>query len=186
MVLHLGSLSSRGPRELGNGLLNVLIFLTDFWCISLSYIYISVFWRPAFSIHPKSALEFIDDGIVMVTLFCKANGFPRPVIGWLKNSKPVTSGIVSQNENISSLVIVFNETTENPMKYRCIARNSLGSTLSEEATLTVARRETEGRFQRVSQFLIFTTSNSAGTHTFITARRKFRGYRTLRTLPCSF
>jgi len=80
---------------------------------------------------------------------------------------------VSQNESISSLVIVFNETTENRTTYRCIARNSLGSTLSEEATLTVARREARGRFQRVRQFLIFTPNNT-GTHTFIiTVRRKY-------------
>jgi len=80
---------------------------------------------------------------------------------------------VSQNESISSLVIVFNETTKNRTTYRCIARNSLGSTLSEEATLTVARREARGRFQRVRQFLIFTPNNT-GTYTFIiTVRRKY-------------
>ena len=139
-----------------------------------------MFWRPAFSIHPKSAFEFIDDGIARVTLFCKADGFPRPMIGWLKNNTPITSGTVSQNESISSLVIVFNETTEKPIKYRCIARNSLGSTLSEEATLTVTRREARGRFQRVWQFLILTTNNT-GTHTFIEVRRKYRRIPTLRT-----
>ena len=152
----------RRPDELG-----VLIFLTEFQCISLSHIYISVFWRPAFSIHPKSAVEFIDDGSAIVTLFCKANGFPRPVIGWLENNTPVISGTVSQNESTSSLVITFNETTEKPIKYRCIARNSEGSTLSEEATLTIARRGMRGRFQHVlRQFLIFTTNNS-GTVTYI-------------------
>ena len=105
----------------------------------------------------------------MVTLFCKANGFPRPVIGWLKNNKSVTSGTMFQNESISSLEIVFNEITEKPIKYRCIARNSLASTISEEATLTVARREARGRFQRRFQrfqSLIFTTNNTS-THTFI-------------------
>ena len=112
-------------------------------------------------------MEFIDDGSAIVTLFCKANGFPRPVIGWLENNTPVISGTVSQNESISSLVIAFNETTEKPIKYRCIARNSEGSTPSEEATLIVARRGTRGRFQHVvRQFLIFTTNNT-GTMTYI-------------------
>ena len=111
-------------------------------------------------------MEFIDDGSAIVTLFCKANGFPRPVIGWLENNTPVISGTVSQNESISSLVIASNETTEKPIKYRCIARNSEGSTLSEEA-LIVARRGTIGRFQHVvRQFLIFTTNNT-GTVTYI-------------------
>ena len=112
-------------------------------------------------------MEFIDDGSAIVTLFRKANGFPRPVMGWLENNTPVISGTVSQNESISSLVIAFNETTEKSIKYRCIARNSEGSTLSEEATLTVARRGTRGRFQRVvRQFLIFTTNNT-GTVTHV-------------------
>lgn len=96
----------------------------------------------------------------MVTMFCEANGFPRPVIGWLKNNTSVTSGTVSQNGSLSSLVIVFNETTEKPIKYRCIARNSLGSTLSEEALLTVAKRNAKGRLQNVRQFLILTTDNT--------------------------
>lgn len=98
------------------------------------------------SIHPERAFEVINDGIAVVTLFCEANGFPRPVISWLKNNTPVTSDTVSQNGNISSLVLVFNETTEKPMKYRCIARNSQGSTLSKEATLIVTRSEATGRF----------------------------------------
>ena len=111
-------------------------------------------------------MEFIDDGSAIVTLFRKANGFPRPVMGWLENNTPVNSGTVSQNESISSPVIAFNETTEKTIKYRCIARNSEGSTLSEE-TLIVARRGTRGRFQHVvRQFLIFTTNNT-GTMTYI-------------------
>ena len=128
--------------------------------MGLHYVYISVLWGPAFSIHPRSTSEFIDDGIAVVTLFCKANGFPRPVIGWLQNNTPVTSGKVSQNGSISSLVIVFNETTDKPINYRCIARNSQGSTLSEEATLTVAKRQGGGRFQRVRYFMTLTTNNT--------------------------
>lgn len=88
------------------------------------------------------------------------------MIGWLKNNTPITSGTVSQNETISLLVIVFNETTENPIKYRCIARNSLGSTLSKEATLTVrARIEGRGRFQRVQAILDF--HNTQYRHAYI-------------------
>ena len=87
------------------------------------------------------------------------------MIGWLKNNTTVTSGTVSRNKTVSSLVIVFHETTDNPIKYRCIARNSLGSTLSEEATVTVARREGGGRLQRVQAVLDF--YNNQYRHTYI-------------------
>lgn len=117
---------------------------------NLAYICILVLWRPrSVSIYPERASEVIDDGIAVITLFCEANGFPRPVISWLKNNTPVTNGTVSQNGSISSLVLVFNKTTEKPIRYRCIARNSQGSTLSKQATIIVTRSEATGRFRHV-------------------------------------
>ena len=107
-------------------------------------------WRPVFSIHPESRFRNLDDGIVKVTLICEASGFPRPVIGWLQNNLPVTNGTVITNGSISSLVVVFSGTTEEPLKYRCLATNSLGSTLSNEATVTIAKRNATGKMNRHS------------------------------------
>ena len=129
---------------------------------SYAYICILVLWRPRFvSIHPERASEVIDDGNAVVTLFCEANGFPRPAISWLKNNTPVTNATIYQNGSTSSLVLVFNEITEKPIKYRCIARNSQGSTLSKEATLIVTRSEATGRFRHVKEFLILAASNTS-------------------------
>ena len=86
---------------------------------------------------------YIDDGVATVTFLCEASGLPRPVIGWLKNNSSVSVGTVMQNGSASSLVVASSEITEQPQKYSCYARNSLGNTLSMEATLVIAKRKEE-------------------------------------------
>ncbi|KAL9955870.1 hypothetical protein ACROYT_G037263 [Oculina patagonica] len=112
---------------------------TEGWNRS-STVNLTVLWGPVFSIHPKSSSQYLEDGVATVTLLCEANGFPRPVIGWLKNNSRVTRGTVQTKGSISSLVVAFSEATKKPLKYRCFARNSLGNTLSKEATLTITEK----------------------------------------------
>jgi len=72
----------------------------------------------------------------MVTLECAVDGFPRPVISWLENNSTVINETVNQNGSVSSLTLVFHKISEQALSYRCVARNSVGTTLSKEATLT--------------------------------------------------
>ena len=100
----------------------------------------SVLWKPVFRIHPQSTSAYLDASVTTVTLSCEADGFPHPVIGWLKNNSSVINGTVIQNGSVSTLVLVFTKTTEQLQKYRCVANNSIGSTLSMEATVTISKR----------------------------------------------
>ena len=100
----------------------------------------SVAQKPVFSIHPKSISAYLDEGVAIVTLSCQARGAPRPVIGWLRNNSTVKNGIVIQNGSISTLKLVFTKTTEEPADYRCVASNSMGSTVSTGATVTIFKR----------------------------------------------
>ena len=88
---------------------------------------------------------YLDDVTAVVNLSCVANGFPPPVISWLQNNSTVNDGTVTQTGTISSLTVVLNKRTKQPLKYRCVARNSLGNTFSQEATVTIAKRKTELR-----------------------------------------
>lgn len=99
-----------------------------------------VLWKPVFMIHPHSTFTYLDDGIAVVNLSCAAYGFPPPLIAWLQNNSTITNGTVIQNGSISSLSVALNKTTNLSLKYRCVAGNSLGKTFSEEATLTIAKR----------------------------------------------
>lgn len=73
------------------------------------------------------------------------------MIGWLKNNSPVINGTIMTNgSGSSSLEIVFTEATEEPQKYRCVATNALGNTLSNEATLTITTRKAKGKLKHHS------------------------------------
>ena len=98
----------------------------------------SVLWKPVFRNHPQSTYAYVDAGVATVTLSCEADGFPHPVIGWLNNNSSVINGTVVQNGSVSTLVLNFTKTTEQLQRYRCVASNSIGSTLSKEATVTIS------------------------------------------------
>ena len=50
------------------------------------------------------------------------------------------NGTTTQNGSTSTLVVVFTEATKQFQTYRCVANNSVGSTLSEEARVTISKR----------------------------------------------
>lgn len=115
-----------------------------------------MFSKPIFKTHPQNIVVDIDNGVDTIILSCDADGFPHPVITWLENNSTVVNktAIVIQNGSLSKLVVVVLKTKE-VSKYRCMARNSLGITLSKEATLTVLRRTTrsptKGSFVSLAQ-----------------------------------
>ena len=45
-----------------------------------------------------------------------------------------------QNGSVSTLALVFTKATEQLQKYRCVASNSVGRTLSKEAKVTISKR----------------------------------------------
>jgi len=98
----------------------------------------SVLWKPVFRNHPQLTYSYLDANVATVTLSCKADGFPHPVIGWLNSNLSVTNGTAVQNGSVSTLILVFTETTEQLQKYRCVASNSMGSTLSKEVTVPIS------------------------------------------------
>ena len=101
-----------------------------------------VVWKPEFSIHPQDNTKYFDDDAtnVFISFSCAANGSPLPVISWLENNSKVDDDKAIQKDNISILTLVFNEGTEKHCKYRCVAKNSLGNTSSQEATLMITKR----------------------------------------------
>jgi len=100
----------------------------------------TVFSKPTILLHPKNVTIYLEDKAITIRLTCEANGFPLPVISWLKNNSAVTSGTLTQNGSISSLVLRIQNREESPGKYRCIAENSLGKTSSKEAALVIRPR----------------------------------------------
>jgi len=110
---------------------------TEGWNRSSS-VSLTVLWKPVFRNHPQSTYAYVDARVATVTLSCEADGFPHPVIGWLNNNSSVINGTVVQNGSVSTLVLNFTKTTEQLQKYRCVASNSIGSTLSKEVTVTIS------------------------------------------------
>jgi len=86
---------------------------------------------------PSTTL-YLTKGVAMATLICAVDGFPSPRISWLKNNSTVSNETVVQNGNVSSLALVFHEMRTQAPKYRCVARNSVGKSFTNEATITIA------------------------------------------------
>ena len=104
--------------------------------ISIIFSMFSVLWKPVFTRHPQDTSVHFYDSAAIVTLKCAVDGFPRPVISWLENNSTVINETVTQNGSVSSLALVFHKIREQALTYGCVARNSVGTTLSKEATLT--------------------------------------------------
>ncbi|XP_078348199.1 fibroblast growth factor receptor 4-like [Oculina patagonica] len=120
----------------------------EYWCEANSTegwnrsttVKLTVLWKPVFRIHPQTTSAYLNAGVATVNLSCEANGVPRPVISWLRNNSTVIKGTVTQDGGISTLVLVFTETMEQFQTYQCVANNSVGSTLSKEARVTISKR----------------------------------------------
>ena len=110
-----------------------------------------VLWKPIFTMHPQSTTLYLTKGVAMVTLICAVDGFPRPRISWLENNSTVSNETVVQNGNVSSLALVFHGIRTQAPKYRCVARNSVGKSFTNEATITIAEWPTNSTNSTNSQ-----------------------------------
>ena len=112
--------------------------------------------KPIFKIHPKNVSVSLNDG--NITLECAAEGSPKPVIIWLKNNSTMVSETRNtQNGTMSFLTIIIHKSMK-IQNYRCIANNSLGNAVSQEATVSFLEEEKandqstfEYHFQNISK-----------------------------------
>ena len=93
--------------------------------------------KPAFTTHPQNKTVREGDP---VTLFCNATGNPRPSISWTIDGLPVNITVhsrISFTADNKQLTVKNVNRTDSHHKYRCLARNSIGTITSYAASLTV-------------------------------------------------
>ena len=135
-----------------------------------------VLWKPVFFIHPHRYIAHLNrDGFAAVTLSCEARGFPTPVISWLQDKTLLKSdSTVTQNGDTSSLTVVFTTETEQPLKYRCLANNSMGKTWSNEGEVTIiasAQRKIPGMLSHSTRVIKTTKVNDANIPFYVITSR---------------
>ena len=109
--------------------------------ISLTFVlllYSLVSWKPFFTMHPQDSTVKLQSGTAVVALKCAAEGFPPPVIIWLRNNSTVVNDSVTSNGSVSTLNLVLHTIKEENPNYLCVATNTMGRTYSSEAALTFA------------------------------------------------
>ena len=111
-----------------------------FWFIYLFILVIIFFFffffidQPEIITHPKNVT--IEERLPM-TLFCNATGNPPPTLSWTKDGSPLndTQGITFSGDNKTLSIASINRSESG--NYRCVARNGLGSDLSNPAKVDV-------------------------------------------------
>ena len=72
--------------------------------------------------HPQDNTLKLQSGTAVVALKCAAEGFPPPVIIWLRNNSTVVNDSVTSNGNVSTLILVLRTIKEEDPKYMCVAK----------------------------------------------------------------
>ena len=67
--------------------------------------------------HPQGNTVKLHSGTAVVALKCAAEGFPPPVIIWLRNNSTVVSDSVTSNGSVSTLNFVLRTIQEEDLKY---------------------------------------------------------------------
>ena len=88
--------------------------------------------------HPQDNMVKLQSGTTVVALKCAAEGFPPPVIIWLRNNSTVVNDSVTSNGSVSTLNLALRTIKEEDPKYMCVATNAMGRTYSSEVALTFA------------------------------------------------
>ena len=90
--------------------------------------------KPSITTHPQG--DTVREG-EKVTLFCNATGDPVLTISWTRNGSLVnTSARISFSDDSKKLTIMNVNRTDSG-EYRCVARNRVGSNISDAAKLDV-------------------------------------------------
>ena len=114
----------------------IAITMESYHNLNCWLLYFAVVSKPEFIVHPASRVVALGTN---VTLSCVAIGFPEPVIGWLKNNESLENATTVKNQSQSFLVLHSFKPEKSNATYSCVARNSLGETYSNEATIQVSR-----------------------------------------------
>ena len=104
--------------------------------------------KPAFTTHPHNKTVLEGD---TVTLFCNATGNPKPSFSWTIDGLPVNITVhsrISFTADNKQLTVENVNKTDSHHKYRCLARNSIGTITSYAASLTV-QCESDSKILRV-------------------------------------
>ena len=93
---------------------------------------------PSFTSDPSSLILPFPGGTAAFA--CSSAGYPSPSVDWLHNGVPVTAGtrVSVTMVGAESQLRVVNVVEADTGSYQCVARNSLGQTSSQTASLTIA------------------------------------------------
>ena len=81
-----------------------------FYIINIKFVrllYALVLWKPFFTMHPQHNTVKLQSGTAVIALKCAAEGFPPPVIIWLRNNSTVVNDSVTSNGSVSTLNLVL-------------------------------------------------------------------------------